>query len=286
MAARVTLREVRRHPFRINPVEKDVGRDMFGYRVMRPLSTYLTWLFLAARVSANQVTVLQMAVGVAGAAAVAWGDLWFQVAGLILVYLGFLLDNCDGEIARLTGEVSVTGQYLDTFCHHTVSTCLFTVPGVVAWRYSGRVETLLLGFMAGLAAQRVDLSLALAQALKAIRKPLDQQYSYYRRDLPAGPTDLVDDLQGQSKKSEAAIRRLVYGVFSYPGVMHVLLFTVCLDRLTTWVLPTARGVAWVSLSLGYGVLLPLRRAVTLRSIVRSRLADRLFLDGSSERGTP
>jgi hypothetical protein len=280
MGTRVRLRDVRTFRFRINPVESEVGRDMFGYLLMRPISLYLTWLFLRAGVTANTVTVLQMLVGLAGAGCLAWGDIGLKVLGIGMVYFGFLLDNCDGEVARFRGEVSITGQFLDTLSHHVVNSSLFAAIGVAAWRATTRVEALALGFLASLAGQRMDISLSLAQALRAARTPLDQQFAYFQRDIPPGTAGLVEDLQGISKKGTSLARRMAFGVFSYPGVMHVLLVLVGLELLLRRFVPGTHGGAWLAAAWLYGILLPLRRAVTLRTVVQTRLADRLFREAA------
>jgi len=84
-----TLEEIRNFRFRINPVESEVGRDMFGYRIMRPMSLYLTGLFLLIGISANTVTVLQFLIGLLGAAVIAWGDATTRFWGVLFLYFGF-----------------------------------------------------------------------------------------------------------------------------------------------------------------------------------------------------
>ena len=69
-------------------------------RPVRKLSIRFTWLLLHTRLSANQVTVLAIAVGVAGAMLLAWSDFWPLLVGVLLLQLSFVLDFSDGEIAR------------------------------------------------------------------------------------------------------------------------------------------------------------------------------------------
>ena len=60
------------------------GRDPGGERnfrtvyakPVRRLSIRLTWLLLHTRLSANQVTVLAILIGIAGALLLAWSDFW------------------------------------------------------------------------------------------------------------------------------------------------------------------------------------------------------------------
>jgi len=90
--------------------------------VFRPLAhaavVPLAWL----RVPPPAVVLLAAAVGVCGAVELARGS--FVVAAL-LVQLKTVLDNADGQLARLTGRVTVFGRYLDSECDLLVNAALF-----------------------------------------------------------------------------------------------------------------------------------------------------------------
>ena len=75
----------------------------------------------AARVglSPNQVTVLALCVGIAAAAAFATGERAGYIAGAVLVYLSFVLDCVDGQLARYTRRFSKFGAYLDSIFDRT-----------------------------------------------------------------------------------------------------------------------------------------------------------------------
>lgn len=64
--------------------------------------------------SPNQVTVLALCVGVAAAAAFATGDRAGYIVGAVLVYLSFVLDCVDGQLARYTRRYSKFGAYIDS----------------------------------------------------------------------------------------------------------------------------------------------------------------------------
>jgi archaetidylinositol phosphate synthase len=90
--------------------------------VFRPLAhavvVPLAWL----RVPPPAVVLLAAAVGFAGAVELARGR--FVVAAL-LVQLKTVLDNADGQLARLTGRVTAFGRYLDSECDLLVNAALF-----------------------------------------------------------------------------------------------------------------------------------------------------------------
>lgn len=94
-------------------------------RLVRRLSIRFTWLLLHTRLSANQVTVGAILVGMVGALMLAWSDFWPLVIGLVLLQLSFVLDYSDGEIARYRArEEGVAtdpgGAFLDWIGHYYV----------------------------------------------------------------------------------------------------------------------------------------------------------------------
>ena len=91
--------------------------------VFRPLAHPLVLLFARLRVSPPVVVVAAGAAGIAGALELGRGSL---VVAALLVQLKTLLDNADGQLARLTGRTSAFGRYLDSEVDLLVNAALFT----------------------------------------------------------------------------------------------------------------------------------------------------------------
>jgi phosphatidylglycerophosphate synthase len=87
------------------------------------------------------VVVAAGATGVAAAVELGRGSL---VAAALLVQLKTLLDNADGQLARLTGRTSAFGRYLDSEVDLLVNAALFTGLG---WT-TGSPALALAGFLA------------------------------------------------------------------------------------------------------------------------------------------
>jgi hypothetical protein len=81
------------------------------------------------------------AAGIAGAVELARGHL---VAAALLIQLKTVLDNADGQLARLSGRVTLLGRYLDSLCDLLVDAALFAA---LAW-YAGAPAASLFGFVA------------------------------------------------------------------------------------------------------------------------------------------
>ena len=113
-------------------------------KLLRPLSKHFTKVFIKFNMSANQVTLLQIAFGIN--AAVLFGMGYF-ILGCIYLQIGFILDLCDGEIARRTNTESKAGEYLDLIGHRIVIPLYFFGLGL-------GTGNIMAGFIAGLFSQK------------------------------------------------------------------------------------------------------------------------------------
>ena len=117
------------------------GSELVCERVFRPLAHPLVLLFARLRVPPPLVVALAGAVGIAAAFELGRGSL---LAAALLVQLKTLLDNADGQLARLTGRTSAFGRYLDSELDLVVNAALFAAVG---WRY-GQPLLAVAGFVA------------------------------------------------------------------------------------------------------------------------------------------
>ena len=110
-------------------------------KVFRPLAHPLVLLSARLRVPPPAVVVAAGAAGIAAAVQLGRGSLF---AAALLVQLKTLLDNADGQLARLTGKTSAFGRYLDSEIDLLVNVALFVA---LAWT-TGRPAIALAGFLA------------------------------------------------------------------------------------------------------------------------------------------
>ena len=109
--------------------------------VFRPLAHPLVLLLARLRVPPPLVVVAAGAAGITAAVELGRGSL---LAAALLVQLKTLLDNADGQLARLTGRTSAFGRYLDSEVDLVVNAALFTGLG---WTF-GQPALALAGFIA------------------------------------------------------------------------------------------------------------------------------------------
>jgi phosphatidylglycerophosphate synthase len=94
--------------------------------VFRPLAHLVVVPLARLRVPPPAVVLAAAACGVAAAVTLAHGAL---LAAALLVQAKTILDNADGQLARLTGNVTTFGRYLDCECDLLVNAALFAGAG-------------------------------------------------------------------------------------------------------------------------------------------------------------
>ena len=117
------------------------GTELLCEWVFRPLAHPLVLLFARLRVPPPVVVAAAGVAGLAAAVELGRGSL---LAAALLIQLKTLLDNADGQLARLTGRTSAFGRYLDSEVDLLVNAALFTALG----RTTGQPAPAFLGFVA------------------------------------------------------------------------------------------------------------------------------------------
>lgn len=80
---------------------QDVTKPGITVRVIRFFSIYFTWLFLHFKfLTPNFVTVGSTIIFIAGGFCYILGEYWLNIVGLLLIWMGVILDYTDGEMAR------------------------------------------------------------------------------------------------------------------------------------------------------------------------------------------
>lgn len=137
-----------------------------GRLYMRGVSIYVTRAALALGLSADGVTLLMLAVGLAGSTLLFVGGVWPAIGAFVGVQLYLLLDCVDGEVARWNSTESPRGVYLDRISHYLVEATLLVGLG---WRAGGGEGAvwLAVGLGAALAAVLARIETDLVDAARA-----------------------------------------------------------------------------------------------------------------------
>ncbi|MDX2122768.1 MAG: CDP-alcohol phosphatidyltransferase family protein [Gemmatimonadota bacterium] len=103
-------------------------------RINRRISLQVTRRLIDTGLTPNQMTVIALAIGLAGIGGVLWWGAGWLVPGALLLQTQSILDGCDGEISRLKYIRSRLGEWLDQVGDDVVNVGFFAAASWVLWR--------------------------------------------------------------------------------------------------------------------------------------------------------
>lgn len=107
-----------------------VGEKIPVFPLIQHLSMLATPALARMPVTANQITATSLATGLAASWCLLQGGGGWAAAGVLFV-VTYVLDNCDGEIARLKDQCSTFGMWFDTLVDWIVHTAFFIALGII-----------------------------------------------------------------------------------------------------------------------------------------------------------
>jgi phosphatidylglycerophosphate synthase len=249
-------------------------------RKHRALSIYATWLLIRTPVTADQVTALSIATGLIAAVLLALPGLAMGLAGCALLYVSFLLDQVDGEVARYRRQTSLRGVYLDEIRHMVVyATPVFALGFDVA-RQQLSPWPLAVSFVAGLSLllarieERLPALMAGERGTKLAAGPAPEARSDPVEERRTFPEARPSRLKRAARHAIAGVNALYETVAHQVLILGWFLVAVVLDRGlgATW----AEGAFLAALALTAGVaLMTSVRARLVPGAVEADVAARL-----------
>jgi len=122
------------------------------FPVIRHISRRVTPWLAQLPLTANHITAVSMVFGLAAAGCMAAGARQAAIIGALLLVVDYVLDNCDGEIARLKNQCSEFGRRFDSFVDWIVHACFFAALGLGVGHTTGDDIWIWLGGIAALGA--------------------------------------------------------------------------------------------------------------------------------------
>ena len=227
--------------------------------IVRKISIYFTWLLLHTPLSANGVTLLQISVGVLGSCLLALPEYGYSFAGIAALQLGYVLDCCDGEVARYKSQSSVRGVFLDLIGHEIVIPFMYMGLAIGEFQRSGRIEVIILGFIASLFSLRFDISAMFQVVNTMFLKSGNTSYNFQRlHRLPASETARL----ATTKPSWFRV------LFRYPESMNLISIVLLADWAWRGEIPSHWSLIFLLLLI-YGILIPVARLISIYHIFQS-----------------
>jgi CDP-L-myo-inositol myo-inositolphosphotransferase len=122
--------------------------SFFARHINRPISLFLTRLLLPTGISPNALSVVCLAIGLAGSWFISRGGYLPSLLGAFLFEFASIFDGCDGEVARLTFRTSKFGGYLDMIGDIVIFVLFFLCLPVGLYRSSHRPVWIAVGVIA------------------------------------------------------------------------------------------------------------------------------------------
>ncbi|MEU9961447.1 CDP-alcohol phosphatidyltransferase family protein [Streptomyces sp. NPDC050982] len=161
-----------------------------------PVATPLVRLTaMRTRITPNQITWGAFLLGLVSAACFAFGDWRWLIAGALVYHLSFILDCMDGKVARLTGQGSVFGAWLDfVFDRIRVAVCGVAL---MAGQYDRTGDTIYIWLalaVVGLDTLRYINSLEIFKIRYNMRKQIKARVREARRAENSAEVAFMEDL--------------------------------------------------------------------------------------------
>lgn len=144
--ARESFKDFRRicqgNKIQILKKEKNWWRAPFQF-----ISIYITWFLVKIPISANLITIFSIIIGVTGLILIGLTKSLLIIIGFIFIYLYYILDEVDGEVARYKKITSVQGVFYDEVGHLLIHTGLFFTFGFCIYNITLDNLFLILGLL-------------------------------------------------------------------------------------------------------------------------------------------
>jgi phosphatidylglycerophosphate synthase len=120
------------------------GEGIMEFSLNRRLARLLLLRLATAPVTPNQITLLNLSLGLAAAGLLLTGAYWLTLLGALLLPVVMVLDALDGMLARLTFRETRLGQFLDLYGDTFLNLLIFCSLAVGRYQATGRERYLVL----------------------------------------------------------------------------------------------------------------------------------------------
>lgn len=249
------------------PNYKTVGNWMVR-RILRDAALPITWLLLHTPVTANQVTLAAILVGVLGASLLGCESNLMFLLGTLLLQFWYLLDHVDGQIARYRQTDCLTGRFFDFLMHHVVHGIVLFFLGFYVYRLRDENIFVLWGFFASV-------------SMFSFNMIHDIKYKAFFEKLVKGK-GRVEFKEGardgeKAHKNREGVLKKTFSFIHKACEMHVLMNVLTLAAI----LQQFSGNAFdfrSNLFMVYALVVPVLSVVKISYIIHTRNIDKNFTE--------
>ncbi len=234
-------------------------------KILRDAALPCTWLLLHTSITANQVTLIALLIGLFSNLILGMPSSASFLIAMLGLQLWYYLDHVDGQIARYRKESSLTGRFFDYLMHHLIHSTFFLGLGLYGYLISRSILPLLGGILSSFSI----LFFNLIHDIKA-KTFLEWIWTPPGMDLIITPTE-----SAAYQQKSFSWPRLLYSYCHKLCEMHVLM-----NFMTFFALLQCFGVKgfdfrWLALIL-YSILAPFLAVTKISYLIRSKKMDHEF----------
>ncbi|MFW9990223.1 MAG: CDP-alcohol phosphatidyltransferase family protein [Candidatus Odinarchaeota archaeon] len=137
-----------RHITQGSKLEKRKKKHDWWHWIYTFFSRYITWLLVKTSITANFITIAGFLIGLVGLFFIGIGNKIFIIIGFILLYIYYVSDEVDGELARYKKQTSLRGIYYDEIGHLFFQGWFFFSFGYSIYRINFEFFYIILAFIA------------------------------------------------------------------------------------------------------------------------------------------
>lgn len=126
-------------------LEKQKRKKDWWHATPRFFSKYITWILVKTPITANAITIFGIIISLIGLLLIGFGNHFFIILGFVLLYIYYISDECDGEVARYKKATSLRGIYYDEISHLLFLSFFFVSLGFFIYRINGDLLYVFLG---------------------------------------------------------------------------------------------------------------------------------------------
>ncbi len=215
-------------------VDAGIGRPGAVFPLVRHLSYWPTRLLYRSPATANQVTAGSLAFGLAAAWMFLDPDRGSTMVGAGLLLVCYVLDNSDGEIARLKSQVSDFGGRFDTFVDWAVHAALFVALGIGVGERTGEDIWLWLGVLAAVGG-------TINYGLDSLRDSGARMFEGQERMVEGGPDGSKTDRTAYTSRMVRADFCFIVLALALADLMWLLLPAAAIGAQAYWMIQFAKG---------------------------------------------
>ncbi len=182
-----------------------------GIYFARPISIYITLIFLRLGFSPNMATGAFLLTGIIGSILLASGDKVLFFLGTLFLQLWYIIDHVDGEIARYRKQTTFTGVYFDKICHYILHPLIFLCIGLGLYFREHDIMIFLICLLAGYSISMISLSSDVNNSIL---------YEKIKGICPIA-TSIANNSAGTGKKTPA-IFSIIHHLCTFPNVADLI----------------------------------------------------------------